>query len=252
VTESFSLALTAVDVVVEQLKLPRNWLPFTVPHVGVTLEERKQHVERVWADLRTAGLAGRTRLDGDVDAALKVWTKPDVLIAVRLEQNTGRRIVLYRAGWSRGGGILSEQADDRIHFDLTRPDQVVNLLVGELPAWSPVPLREVSIVQGGAAIERDYDPLAFPDEDSDMRTVRKYASWPVERFGSFELSVRTPGGQLKVVDIIQFVDTEGGRYVVFTTPLGDGSQRLSFVPSDGSHLRHRLHEQIARAQDDFR
>ena len=247
----FSLELSAVDVVVERLDLPRHWQPFDVPHIGATIDERKRHVERVWEKLRSAGLAGPDRLDAETEQAMHAWTRPDILVVVRADQVVGQRLVLYRAAAAHGVGVLSELIGDQIEFAVMKADRLVGEVVAQLPPLAPVPLRDVSITTGAPAARDDPDsPLAFREQPTDMRAMRAFASWPVERFGSFELSIRDRGGRLAPAGIAQFVDTEGGRYVVFTAPLPNGQKRVTFVPSDGSHIRRWLHEQIAIAQED--
>jgi hypothetical protein len=247
----FSLELSAVDVVVERLGLPRHWQPFDVPHIGATIDERKRHVERVWEKLRSAGLAGPDRLDAETEQAMHAWTRPDLLVVVRADQVVGQRLVLYRAAAANGVGVLSELIGDQIEFDVMKADRLIGEIVAQLPPLAPVPLRDVSITTGAPALRDAPDsPLAFREQPTDMRAMRAFASWPVERFGSFELSTRNRAGRLASAGIAQFVDTEGGRYVVFTTPLSNGQKRVSFVPSDGTHIRRWLHEQIAIAQED--
>lgn len=254
----FSLELSAVDVVVERLKLPRHWEPFDVPHVGATVDKRRQHVARVWDKLRSNGLAAGDRLDADAEQAMLVWTRPDVLIVVRADQVTGQRLVLYRAAAANGVGVLSALVGDHVEFDVLKAERLTGRLVAQLPPLRPVPLAEVSVTSGDRVVpeEAEEGSLPFPDdphaasEDTDMQAMRRFASWPVERFGSFELSVRGRDGRLEPVGMVQFVDTDGGRFLVFSTPLPDGQRRMTFVPSDGSHVRRWLHDQIAIAKED--
>jgi hypothetical protein len=249
----FSLELSAIDVVVERLSLPRRWQPFDVPHVGTTVEERKRHAEQVWEKLLSAGLAGRDRLDAEAEQAMQVWTRPNVLVVVRADQVVGQRLVLYRAASANGVGVLSELVGDQIEFEVLKAEQLIGLVVAQLPPRGPVPLREVSVTSGSvvAGEAPDDSPLAFHDEPpADKRAMQAFASWPVERFGSFELSIRGRDGRLGLVGIVQFVDTDGGRFVVFCTPLPNGQRRMSFVPSDGSHIRRWLHEQLAIAREE--
>jgi hypothetical protein len=249
----FSLELSAVDVVVERLGLPRHWQPFDIPHVGTTVEERKRHTEQVWEKLRSAGLAGQDRLDAETEQAMQAWTRPEVLVVVRADQVVGQQLVLYRAAAANGVGVLSELVGDQIEFEALKADQLIGLVAAQLPPLGPVPLREVSVIGGSATApaEPDDGPLARYDEPSaDMRAMRAFASWPVQRFGSFELSIRKRDGRLGLVGIVQFVDTDGGRFVIFTTALPNGQRRMSFVPSDGSHIRRWLHEQLAIARDE--
>lgn len=264
---TFSLELSAVEVLAEELKLPRRWTPFDVKHIGTTESERRAYVESVWDDLRSRGLASRGRLDVDVEDALRVLTKPETLIVVRVNQAVDNPTVLYRAASASGVGVLALNVADRIDIELLKADELVGAIVGELPNCGPVPVREASILTDGAtpsaarqvADQDDDHPAVFADDlppepraREDRRAVEAFARWPVERFGGYELSVRGADGRLKHLGTTTFTDTHGGRFVVFTEPLPDGTSRRRFVPSDGSHLRRWLHGTIAEAREDAR
>lgn len=258
---TFSLDLSAVEVLTGELKLPRRWAPFDVKHVGTTQAERKAYVQSVWDELRSRGLAARDRIDVDVESALQVLTKPEVLIVVRVNQAVDDPTVLYRAASANGVGVIALGTADRIEIELIKADDLVGAIVGELPRYGPVPVREASVLAGPVTPDRtrqaaDDAPAVFADDlpapraADDRKAIEPFAQWPIERFGGYELSMRGPDGRLKHLGTTTFTDTHGGRFVVFIEPLPDGTQRRRFVPSDGSHLRRWLHSTIAEARDD--
>ncbi|MEQ0565804.1 ESX secretion-associated protein EspG [Amycolatopsis sp. NEAU-NG30] len=224
--EEFSLSLAEVDTAVRRTGLPANWHPFEIRSPGRTLEEHDRIAAQCWESLRARGLAGPDKLDIEVEQTLRAWTQPDVLIIVRAAEE-GRR-VFYRAAVGHGLGVFSELADEEILFAQTRPDRLVDLVVGMLPAYRPVPLPELTFVT--------------PATRADTAAAAEFSQWPLHRYGTFELSARHGQGALHPIGTTTFVDNDGGRFLMVHEPLPDGETRVRFTPSDGSHLRSWLHE----------
>ncbi|SFW61881.1 ESX secretion-associated protein EspG [Amycolatopsis australiensis] len=223
--EEFSLGLAEVDTAVRRSGLPANWHPFEIRSPGRTLAEHDRIAAASWESMRARGLAGPDKLDIEVEQTLRAWTQPDVLIIVRAAEQDRR--VFYRAAIGHGLGVFSELASEEILFAQTRPDRLVDLVVGMLPAYRPVPLAELT--------------FTTPGSRADTEAAAEFSAWPLHRYGTFELSVRQSGA-LKPAGTATFVDNEGGRFLMFNDPLPDGSTRVRFIPSDGSDLRRWLHE----------
>jgi hypothetical protein len=256
VPEEFSLGLTEVAVAVERAGLPPNWHPFEIRSVGLTLAEHDEVNAAAWDALQQRGLARADKLDLDVEDTLRAWTQPEVLIVVRaVEIEDGRR-VFYRATTADGLGVFSEYGADGILFAQERAERLVDTVVGMLPRYGPVPLAEV-VTTSGTRPERDLaqdnlvtDPgRPAPSHDRmNKEALSRFSSWPLHRHGTVELSVRAGAGSLHPRGTVQFVDTDGGRFLSFTEQLSGNEVRYRFVPSDGSHLRRWLHETIGDAR----
>ncbi|MEV4056598.1 ESX secretion-associated protein EspG [Amycolatopsis sp. NPDC049688] len=226
--EEFSLGLTEVTAAVRRTGLPANWHPFEIRSPGHTLEEHERILAAAWDSLRARGLAGPEKLDIEVEQTLRAWTQPEVLIIVRAAEVTDDRQVFYRASIGHGLGVFSELAGEEILFAQTRPDRLADLVVGMLPPYRPVPLAELAFVAPGTR--------------EDTAAAAEFSSWPLHRYGTFELSVRTGQGPLHPAGTTTFIDNDGGRFLMFSEPLPGGESRVRFTPSDGSHLRTWLHE----------
>jgi len=224
VPEEFSLGLAEVDTAVRRTGLPANWHPFEIRSPGRTLAENERIAAASWESMRARGLAGPDKLDIEVEQTLRAWTQPDVLVIVRAAEES--RQVFYRAAIGHGLGVFSELAGEEILFAQTRPDRLVDLVVGMLPAYRPVPLAELTFIEPGTR------------RDTDAAT--EFSAWPLHRYGTFELSVRR--SSLQPVGTVTFVDNEGGRFLMFSESLPGGETRVRFIPSDGSHLRTWLLE----------
>ena len=250
---SFALELGDVDVALDEAQLPHRCEPFDIQHVGNTVDLRKQHVAEAMRRLGSARLLDGDRMDADVENTLRVWTSPDVLIMVRVDQTVGQQRLLYRAASARDAGVVSQLADGRIEFEIVQGQRVLATMVGELPPLGPIPdLRELTVPLDGASnevAEEDFDPLATEAPTgtaaAQQREMRAFAQWPVERFCGFELWVRGRSG-LAHMGTAQVVDTEGGRYVM----LPSDNQDLRILPSNGSHLQKWLRQRIDLGQDD--
>ncbi|MDV6011261.1 ESX secretion-associated protein EspG [Haloechinothrix sp. LS1_15] len=254
--EEFTLEATAVDVIAEWLGLPRGWQPFDVLPAATTVDERRAYAGEVWRWLRAEGMVDRDRIDADVEAAFRVWAVPEVLVVVRAEQDFDPPHVLYRAAAAGELGVFSEQLGEDIRFQLLKADGLIDHVVGMLPRHQALPVRPHSVVVGGTAPavgdgdEPELPSLAEQARRYDQRNqegVRAFARWPVTLCGGYELHLREQDA-LRHVGTMQFFDTEQGRYLVNDEPLGAGRRRLDFVPSDGSHLRRWLHEEVAFAR----
>ena len=223
--EEFSLGLAEVDTAVRRTGLPANWHPFEIRSPGRTLAENERIAAASWDAMRARGLAGPDKLDIEVEQTLRAWTQPDVLVIVRAVEEG--RTVFYRAAIGHGLGVFSELAGEEILFAQTRPDRLADLVVGMLPAYRPVPLAELTFIEPGTR------------RDADAAT--EFSAWPLHRYGTFELSVRV-SDVLRPTGTVTFVDNEGGRFLMFSESLPGGETRVTFTPSDGSHLRRWLHE----------
>jgi len=225
VPEEFSLGLAEVDAAVRRTGLPANWHPFEIRSPGRTLTENERIAALSWDSMRSRGLAGPDKLDIEVEQTLRAWTQPDVLVVVRAVEEG--RTVFYRAAIGHGLGVFSELAGEEVLFAQTRPDRLADLVVGMLPAYRPVPLAELTFIEPGTR------------RDADAAT--EFSAWPLHRYGTFELSVRV-SDVLRPAGTVTFVDNEGGRFLMFSESLPGGETRVTFTPSDGSHLRRWLHE----------
>jgi len=228
VPEEFSLGLAEVDVAVRRAGLPANWHPFEIRSPGRTLEEHERIAAESWESMRARGLATPDKLDVEVEQTLRAWTQPDVLIIVRAAEVAGNRQVFYRAAIGHGLGVFSELAGEEVLFAQARPDRLVDLVVGMLPGYPPVPLAELAFVSPGSR--------------QDAAAAAEFSSWPLHRYGTFELSARHGQGALHPIGTTTFVDNDGGRFLMVTEALPHGESRVRFIPSDGSHLRRWLHE----------
>ena len=257
--EEFSLGLTEVPVAVERAGLPPNWQPFEIRSVGRTVTEHEQVNAAAWESMRQRGLARGDKLDLDVEDTLRAWTQPEVLLIVRAVELEAGRQVFYRATTADGLGVFSEYGEDCILFAQERAERLVNMVVGMLPRYGPVPLAEVvttsstkpptsDVAASQEGLVTDPGRPAPSHERVNKEALARFSSWPLHRHGTVELSVRTGAGALHPRGTVQFVDTDGGRFLTFTEQLSVAETRYRFVPSDGSHLRRWLHESIADAR----
>lgn len=226
--EEFSLGLTEVTAAIRRTGLPAHWHPFEIRSPGHTLEEHDRLLTAAWESMRARGLAGPEKLDIEVEQTLRAWTQPEVLIIVRAAEVADGRQVFYRATIGHGLGVYSELAGEEILFAQTRPDRLVDLVIGMLPSYPPVPLAELTFVAPGTR--------------EDTTAAAEFSSWPLHRYGTFELSTRQGQGPLHPAGSVTFIDNDGGRFLMVNEPLPGNDTRVRFTPSDGSHLRSWLHE----------
>ncbi len=158
-----------------------------------------------------------------------MWARPEVLIVGRSSHTTGQGDLRYRAMAAGGLGVLAGEAGERVVFEVCAAESLIGRVLAELPELGPVPCE------------------ARPMADDVVDPMREFLSWPIERFGSFELSVRGQDGQLTDRGGVQFFDTAEGRFMVTTTVRPDGSRQRTFVPADGSDIERWLSDQTTEA-----
>jgi hypothetical protein len=159
-----------------------------------------------------------------VQSALRVLTRPDVLIVGRASGASGREELRYRAAASGGLGVLAGEEGERVVFEVCAAEELIEALLRELPEVGPVPLEPVSVTEDSALL------------------MRTYLSWPIERFGIFELSVRGPDGRLAELGAVQFFDSPAGRFMVTSTLLPDGSKQRTYAPADRATIASWLRD----------
>ncbi|MBB4687998.1 ESX secretion-associated protein EspG [Amycolatopsis jiangsuensis] len=250
--EEFSLGWTEIDVAVQRSGLPAAWHPFEIRSAGRTMTEHRRLAEQAWQSLRSRGLADAEKLDPDVADTLRAWTRPEVLIMVRALE-VPENSVRYRACIGDGLGVFSEEVDGGVHFRQIRPERLVETVLSMFPDYLPLPVPPIAIAQAApsrAQTASDHSDLDFTSDAPtvsrrDKATLAEYSRWPLHRFCTVDLALRPRNSTLNALPTVTVVDTDGGRYLIFSEPLRDGGFRRQFTPSNGSHLRKWLFETIS-------
>ncbi|WAL65413.1 ESX secretion-associated protein EspG [Amycolatopsis cynarae] len=249
----FSLSLAALDVVLEHTGLGRAPTPFETPHIGATFEERAQLRDAVFRDLESRRLAGRGRLDPDVELALRAFVQAPVSIIAVAELDDGEQL-FARAVADGNYGMVARRQDNLVVFTEVRPTAIVAGIVDLLPATPAAPGQSVTVAKPAPKPKRRaddaYDPFAAAARPrtstapAQLRMVERIFQKPKLRIGQFTAFVTGGDGKGRRLSPTAWFDTEEGRYFVTSREAEDGQNWLTYAPADNARIAHHLHEQL--------
>ncbi len=240
------MSMAQLDVVLEKLGIGRFVLPFEIPTVGTTNTERERHCAEIWAELGECGLARNGELLRDPQETLRLWAAPDVLVTLEAHEIEQDAEYLYRGGWDRRSGVVSQQRGFDILFEPVFPDQVVAVLLDNLPPLQPFPGR-VTMSSTLPPSRRPDDPF---DEDPDnlrLGEAARFFEHPLTRLGTIAVTLRDDRGKPQQKNV-QWFDSVQGRFMLTTDRFPDGEIRRTFTPTNGSHLARWIHNLVEAAR----
>jgi hypothetical protein len=256
VATSFGLRLDELDILLEDLRLPRHLYPYEVPFVSSTFTERAQQRDRTWIRLRDVGLADNRGLQPEVEDLLRLWVCPQLLLTQLASVVADRGTYQYRGGWSGKQAVLSHRRGETVVLESLRPDQVVPEMLTFLPAWHALPAQPATIVvpprrQGTGGDETvgvvdDADDLPAPN----VRAVERFFTAPMLRYGVITCSATQSGtatrsASTRRLGSMAWFDTTEGRFFQTSEDLTDGAQRQTYTPADGRRMTQWLRERFA-------
>ncbi|HWD07379.1 MAG TPA: ESX secretion-associated protein EspG [Amycolatopsis sp.] len=244
---SFTLSPAAVDLLLEQQNLGRPPVPFVVPHIGITGEERRRIRDAVSRDLEGRGLVSRRGyLDDDLEQALGTFAHGHLAISAAAQLEDGP--LFARVSSTGDHAVLVRHVDGMFVFDHVRPTGLVPAVVDLIPPATPGPGTSVTITRAPKQPRRGdaYDPFARASapRDPQARAVERIFEKPRLRVGQFSVvgagGASGVGGQQPLV----WFDTEAGRYLLSTRVADDGQRWLTYAPADNSRLAQQLSAQV--------
>jgi ESX secretion-associated protein EspG len=246
---SFSLSLAAVDLLLEQLSLGRAPVPFVVPHVGTTTEQRQQVREAVHRDLDGRGLIRRGRLDDDVELALATFARSDLAVTAAAQLD-GEQL-FARVSTNGAYAVLVKRDGNLLVFEETRPTGIVPAIVDLLPLTPAAPGQSVTIsrpVKQARRSSEGYNPFAGVEapraHNPQLRAVERIFEKPRTSVGEFTVHVRGGNGRESTLPPLAWFDTEAGRYLLSTRDANDGQRWLTYAPADNARLAQQLYTQL--------
>lgn len=249
----FSLPLAVLDVLLEHLQLGRAPAPFEVPFVGSTTTERAQIRGAVFRELESRGLAGRGRIDPDVELALHTLSTAPVAITAVAQLEDGEQL-FARAATNGQYGVVAKQDRNMMVFTEARPTAIVAGIVDLLPRTPAAAGQSVTVAKPAKRAkhrlddDNSYDPFANvarprSTAPAQLRMVERIFQKPKLRIGQFSGVVQ--GRRLTPT---AWFDTEEGRYFVTSRNAEDGQSWLTYAPADNARIAQHLHEQLQSRQ----
>jgi hypothetical protein len=251
---SFSLSLAAVDILLDQLGLGRAPVPFEVPHVGTTTEQRAMIRDAVLRDLTGRGLWQRGRLDADVELALATFVRGGLAITAT-GQLDNDRLLFARVASNGQYAVLARKDENLLVFEDVRPTGIVPAIVDLLPLTPAAPGQSVTISRPAAPAQprRDdaYDPFAGVNAPrsgggggAQLRMIERVFEQPKKRIGQFSAYVTGRDGKPAGLTPVAWFDTESGRWLMSSRFAADGQRWLTYAPADNARLAQQLYSQL--------
>ncbi|WP_370932560.1 ESX secretion-associated protein EspG [Amycolatopsis sp. cg13] len=245
---TLTLSPAAVDLLLAELGLGRAPLPFVVPHIGITGEERAAVRDAVFRDLDSRGLLRRGTIDDDVEIALATFAKPG--LAVSAAAKIGDEQLFARVASNGQFAVLVVQRDGMFSFEEVRPTGIVPAIVDLLPLTPAAAGQSVTVARPSKQPVRGdaYDPFAGVSgprtHNPQLRAVQRIFEKPRLAVGQFTPYVSDGNGHERALPSLAWFDTELGRYLLSTRDSSDGNRWLTYAPADNARLAQQLFTQL--------
>jgi hypothetical protein len=256
VTGAMALSHVEFDIVWEQLGFGERPYPIDVRSFGQTMDERAALREQVRQSLAGKGLHDGRDLSPRLEDLLAMLVRNSFTVDGHL--SVGRHLQLLAAG--RGDyGVLALLTDSELRLQPVRGTNIVGSVVALLPDEKPGPGGSVTLPralfhEAAEAFARTgymgFEAVLNTGgiNGRDLRTV----STLIEsgRHGGGQLAANTVDrmGRRTRTPVLNWFDTEAGRYLVHAAPRRDREEWLTFTPGDSGRIARWLTEMVARVR----
>jgi hypothetical protein len=251
---SFTLSLTAMDILTDLLQLGSPALIFEVPSVGATMDDRGLIRDAVLRDLTARNLANRGRLVPDVEDALTTLAKyRHAIDGVALLEDEEQ--LIYRVATDGRVAVMARKQDTEIRFELLRPESLVHAAMAPIgnakagPGQSttyPEPKQEPARpVRRRPEPDEAFSGLRKPEPAGTNYDLQRRAAGTITdkartQIGWFTVYGRDQLGRHRRAPEVTWFDTEDGRYMGYRRPGTDGQQWTTYSPADTPRIAQQV------------
>ena len=247
------------DVLTEVLGLERYPSPIQVHSHGRTRDERARARADVCVELAQLGLLRTSRVDADLEAALRLLHWPaswvDSVWLADAVSDQPVRVVAARGG---AAGVCALQHPDQPGATLLAVIPTSGLaaaVVSRLPSHPPgrgcavtVPLQSYDArPQPGGGLLVSASPVRTSAE-RDSATAAAILDKPHARAGQIAANVRDPSGRVRRSDVLRWCDNVDGRYQVTVNRRSGEPASLTVGTADPPRLGDGVQRRLAALQ----
>lgn len=250
---SVSLSHQEFDLLWEHLGFGERPYPLDVASFGKTMDERAELREQVRNSLRAKGLHDGRDVSPRLEEQLSLLVRGTFSIDGQLSVGEYLKVLAVSHG---DFGVLAAQTDDEVRLARVREARLVPAVVALLPDEKPGPggvarlARQVfdaaidEFERGGyVGLERALTNGGLSGRE--LRTVITLVE--SGRHGGGQLAANSVDqvGRRVRTPVLNWFDTEAGRYVAHTEVTRDGVEWLTVSPADTTRIERRLTELAA-------
>lgn len=252
VTSTVRLSHLEFDLLWEHLGLSERPYPIDVASFGETMAERADLRAGVRQSLRDKGLHDGDEVAPRLEELLLLLVRNSLTVDGQL--SVGRHLQVLAATKSNQA-VLAAQTDDEVTLTEIRGTGVVPAVVGLLPDEKPGPGGSVRLTRaafdeaidefgntGYVGLERSLQRGGVTGRD--LRTVITLVE--SGRHGGGQLAATSVDqlGRRTRTPVLNWFDTEPGRYLVQGVVGRDGVEWLTVAPADSGRIAQRLTEMV--------
>jgi hypothetical protein len=208
-------------------------------------DTRREADRHVLAELADRGLLAGGGVPAEVRATFETLTRPDHEVFGWI--SSPHRTLGVLAAASDGEAALVVREGEAAWLSPIRPDDVVEAVIGQLPALQPAHGRSMNVCEAdftGARPdgENAWNGFRPMTESHDVRTLKALLDEPVLRVSQLWAAARGPDGRLHQAETPLTVrDTADGRWLTQTTT-ASGRRWVTAIPAGPELVTSKLHE----------
>lgn len=248
-----SLSHQEFDLLWEHLGFTERPYPLDVRSFGYTMDERAALREQVRQSLVHKGLHDGAEVAPALEEQLALLGRHTLSVDGRLSVGASLRVLAASAGRH---GVLAAQSDDEIRLAWVRDARLVPAVIALLPDRGPGPggtarlpkqVFDAAIDEFGASgyvgLERTLTAAGVTGRD--LRTVTTLLESGRQGGGQLAVNRVDQVGRRTRTPVLNWFDTEPGRYLVHTEVTRDRVEWLTITPADTARVEQRLTELAA-------
>ncbi|RZS45072.1 ESAT-6 protein secretion system EspG family protein [Herbihabitans rhizosphaerae] len=247
-----SLSPLELDFVWEHLGLGEAPYPLEIVSHGHTMGERAELRDQVLTGLVGRRLYDGRDLDPDLEELLILLVRNSFTIDAQLALGGHVRAL---AASRDDSGVLAVLTGEGLRLDPIRGSGIVHAVVALLPDLKPGPgvpvslpksvfSRAVDAFERNGYVEFEAELNAGGVTGRDMRTITTLVESRRHGGGQFAVNTVDQMGRRTRSEVLNWFDTDNGRYMIQSSRSAGQEPWLTFSPSDAERLASRLHSML--------
>ncbi|HET9142343.1 ESX secretion-associated protein EspG [Actinophytocola sp.] len=251
-TIAVRLSHVEFDILWEQLGIGERPYPITVGMFGETMDERAELRAQAWRTLAERGLHDGAEPNPRLQDLLVMLVRNRFTIDGQVLAGEHLQVLAAARG---EGGALFVQTDAEVRVEPIRGSGVVGAVIALVPDEKPGPGEPVTLPRAVfTEATQAYATGGYLAFETTLRTGG-ISGRDLRGLTTLVESARHGGGQLAAnsldrmgrrtrTSVLNWFDTDAGRYLAYPERRRDGTEWLTFAPGNSTRLARRLTELV--------